>query len=187
MINTFFEERLEQLFDLLDRAKALFDKAGVEYRVIGGLAVYLHVSCIDESAGRLTRDVDVSLKRTDLDRLVPIAREFGFEYRHVAGVDMLVDAVRPSARRAVHLVFAGEKVKAGSIDSAPDFSRNPDVCRGAFVAPIPDLLRMKLTSFRDKDRVHVRDLDEVGLITPDVEATLPEVLRVRLAEIRATE
>jgi hypothetical protein len=46
---------------------------------------------------------------------------------------------------------------------------------------------MKLTSFRDKDRVHVRDLDSVGLITSEIEAGLPELLRERLAQVRATE
>ena len=46
---------------------------------------------------------------------------------------------------------------------------------------------MKLTSFRDKDRVHVRDMDSVGLITPEIEAQLPELLRARRAEVRASE
>ena len=55
------------------------------------------------------------------------------------------------------------------------------------VASVADLVRMKLTSFRDKDRVHIRDLDGVGLITTEIEAALPDVLRERLARIRATE
>ena len=46
---------------------------------------------------------------------------------------------------------------------------------------------MKLTSFRLKDKVHIQDMDGVGLITPEIEASLPEVLRQRLAEVRAQE
>ena len=46
---------------------------------------------------------------------------------------------------------------------------------------------MKLTSFRDKDRVHVRDMDGVGLITAEVEAGLSPALAERLKHIRATE
>ena len=46
---------------------------------------------------------------------------------------------------------------------------------------------MKLTSFRDKDRVHVRDLDEAGLITTEIEAELSPILRKRLAVIRTSE
>ena len=50
-----------------------------------------------------------------------------------------------------------------------------------------DLVRMKLNSYRDKDRVHVRAMDAVGLITPDVERALPEDLHSRLQHIRTTE
>jgi len=40
-VNTFFEKRVEPLFDLAGRVEAAFAAAGIEYRVIGGLAVYL--------------------------------------------------------------------------------------------------------------------------------------------------
>jgi hypothetical protein len=55
------------------------------------------------------------------------------------------------------------------------------------LATVVDLVRMKLTSFRLKDKVHIQDLDGVGLITPEIEASLSEPLRQRLAEVRATE
>ena len=44
---------------------------------------------------------------------------------------------------------------------------------------------MKLISFRAKDEAHIKDLDEQGLITPEIEASLPPVLRERLATARA--
>jgi hypothetical protein len=46
---------------------------------------------------------------------------------------------------------------------------------------------MKLTSFRAKDEAHLKDLDEAGLITPEVETGLPPLLRERLARTRARE
>ena len=46
---------------------------------------------------------------------------------------------------------------------------------------------MKLTSYQLKDRVHIQDLDGVGLITAEIEATLPSELHRRLTEIRAAE
>jgi hypothetical protein len=52
---------------------------------------------------------------------------------------------------------------------------------------VVDLVRMKLTSFRLKDQVHIQDLDSVGLITPAVEASLSEALLERLAQVRASE
>jgi hypothetical protein len=69
----------------------------------------------------------------------------------------------------------------------PDFSEPTRTKEGVLLAPVVDLVRMKLTSFRMKDRVHVQDMDAVGLITPQIEATLSEPLRARLAEVRATE
>jgi hypothetical protein len=55
------------------------------------------------------------------------------------------------------------------------------------VIPVPDLVRMKLSNNRDIDRVHVRDMDSIGLITPEVEKALPTGLLDRLQEIRSSE
>jgi hypothetical protein len=46
---------------------------------------------------------------------------------------------------------------------------------------------MKLTSFRLRDRVHLQDLDSVGLITPAIEAGLPPALRDRLRDLRTEQ
>ena len=46
---------------------------------------------------------------------------------------------------------------------------------------------MKLTSYRLSDAVHLKDLDEAGLITSEIEATLPASLRERLAQVRDRE
>jgi hypothetical protein len=35
--------------------------------------------------------------------------------------------------------------------------------------------------------VHIQDLDKSGLITPAMEASLPQALGARLAEVRASE
>jgi hypothetical protein len=52
------------------------------------------------------------------------------------------------------------------------------------VAPIADLLQMKLNSLRPKDLIHLEILDDVGLITPDLELQLPPALQERLEEAR---
>jgi hypothetical protein len=59
--------------------------------------------------------------------------------------------------------------------------------QGFVVAPVIDLVHMKLTSFRLKDKVHIQDMDSVGLIPPEIEATVSAILAARLAEVRATE
>ena len=80
----------------------------------------------------------------------------------------------------------GEKVRPEYVESIP--SSDPvRASQGFFVASVADLVHMKLTSFRLKDKVHIQDMDSVGLITPEIEATLSPVLAERLAEVRATE
>ncbi len=186
MVNAHYEKQVEQLSELASRFAAALSRAGIEYRIVGGLAVYLHVNAIDPIAARLTRDIDAAVRRTDIEKIAQVVKPFGLEFRHAAGVDMLVDAAQPKARSAVHLIFVNEKVRPEYIEPVPGFSPATDV-DGLLVAPVADLVRMKLTSFRDKDRVHVRDMDGVGLITPDIEAGLPEPLRQRLAKVRASE
>jgi hypothetical protein len=111
----------------------------------------------------------------------------GLAYRHAAGLDMLVAAGEPKARSAVQLVFVREKVRPDYLEPVPGFSPPVRTREGILLAPVADLVRMKLTSYRLKDRVHLQDLDAVGLITPDVEAQLSEALRQRLQEVRASE
>jgi hypothetical protein len=181
-----YDRHVEQLFEVLNRVSTALREAGIEYRVIGGIAVYLHVAERDELAARMTRDIDLAVNRRDLDRIVQAVRPYGFGLRHVASIDMLVDLAKPSARSAVHLVLAGEKVRPTDIAPIPELSTPVETSEGILIVPIVDLLRMKLTSFRLKDKVHIQDLDGVGLITPEVEAALPGELRQRLAEVRET-
>ncbi|MDX1980101.1 MAG: hypothetical protein SFV51_07525, partial [Bryobacteraceae bacterium] len=184
LVNTFFEERLENLFNLAGRVSEAFESAGLDYRVIGGVATYLYVEEAAPDAGRLTRDVDIMVRREDMDRIAEAVKPYGLEYRHVAGVDMLVQSGQPSARRAVHMVFAGEKVRPADSLALPDLGPGRTI-KGLRLVPLADLVRMKLTSFRLKDQTHIKDLEEAGLITPEVEADLPPVLRDRLAQVKA--
>lgn len=181
------DRHVEQLFETVRRVVAALSRAGIAYRVIGGVAVYLHVNERDPLAARMTRDVDMAVDRSELQTIIDAVRPSGFIYRHAAEVDMLVDARDPRARSAVHLVFVREKVRPEYVEAVPDFSTPAVTQEGILLAPVADLVRMKLTSYRLKDRVHVQDLDAVGLITPKVEAQLSEVLRARLREVRASE
>jgi hypothetical protein len=185
-VNTFFEKRVEQLFDLASRVEEAFSSAGLEYRVVGGLATYLYVEELEPDAGRLTKDIDIAVRREDLDKIIKAVAPFGLKYRHVAGGDMLVQATEPSARRAVHLVFTGEKVRRDYAEPTPEMGACRRI-RGIRLVPLADLIRMKLTSFRAKDEAHLKDLEEAGLITPEMEAGLSNVLRERLAQVRARE
>ena len=186
LTNTFFETKVDQILDIAKRFGTALEKAELEYRLVGGLAIFIYVDQIDPLASRLTRDVDVAIRRSDLAKIREALAPFGFRYRHVAGIDMFIHGATPKARSAVHLLFVGERVRASDLLPVPGSApvRSPE---GILLAPVADLVRMKLTSFRLKDKVHIQDMDSVGLITPEIEQSLPEALRERLREVRATE
>ena len=175
---------MDQIVDVAARFTELLEKAGIPVRVVGGLATYLHVDQVDPASARLTRDVDVAIDRDRLQAIRAVVQSNGFVYRHAAGVFLL--AQNPNARSGVHVVFVGEKVRPEYLEPVPG---SPPVRskKGILIASVADLVRMKLTSFRLKDKVHIQDLDGVGLITPEIEESLSEPLRQRLAEVRATE
>jgi hypothetical protein len=180
-----YDAHIEQLVDVAERLKAAFDEAGVDYRIVGGLAVFLHVRDRDPLAARTTRDVDVAVRRNDLEQIRAAAAGSGFEFRHAAGVDMLVDRESPSVRSAVHFVFLNEKVQPDYLEPVPAM---PDAVRstdGLLLGSVADLVTMKLTSFRLKDQVHIQDIDGVGLITDEMEQGLSSELRKRLEQVRA--
>lgn len=184
---TAYDEHVEQLFGVLARVTGALSEAGIEYRLVGGLAIFLHVSERDPMAARLTRDIDMAVDRSDLFRIAEAVEPYGFKYRHTAGLDMLVDAQSPKARSAVHLLFVREKVRSQDPAEIPDFSPPVTARAGTLLASVADLVRMKLTSFRFKDKAHIKDLQGVGLITPEIEASLPDELRIRLTEVLAGE
>jgi hypothetical protein len=85
LINAFFEERLEQLFELAELVERIFSSAVLEYRVVGGLAVYLYVEEAEPDAARLTKDIDIVVRRADLDRIAEAAASFGLKHRQNIG------------------------------------------------------------------------------------------------------
>jgi hypothetical protein len=184
---TAYDKHVEQLFEVMKRVHNALTNAGIDYRIVGGMGVFFQVSERDPIAGRLTKDVDIAIRREDLERIASAVQEFGFKYRHAAGVDMLVDATQPKVRSAVHFVFTREKVRPEYLEPVPDFSRPTVTQEGLLLASVADLLKMKLTSLRLKDKVHIIDMDGVGLITPEIENALPETLRLRLQQVRAEE
>lgn len=169
---------MDQLFISMRRLHEALDQAGIPYEIIGGLAVFVHVERVDPSLSRLTRDIDAMIRRVDLPRVAEAVRAHGLVYRHVAGLDMLVDAQNPKAKTAIHLIMA--------VEPAPGLGTG-EMILGARIASIDHLLTMKLTSFRLKDQVHVQDLDGAGLITKSMEDALSPLLQERLAQVRASE
>ena len=98
---------------------------------------------------------------------------------------MFLDGPRAKVCDAVHIVMAGEKVRDSYVLPAPSVTESERA--GAFrVLKLEALVRMKLTSFRDKDRTHLRDLIEVGLVDSSWPERLPNVLGARLQQLLDT-
>jgi hypothetical protein len=92
---------------------------------------------------------------------------------------MFLEGPEASARDAIHIIFANEKVDPDYTLAAPDVTES-ESSGDMQVISLPVLVRMKLTSFRDKDRLHLRDLLEVGLVNPTWCEQLPPDLGARL-------
>ena len=173
---------VEKVRQRLLRAARALEEARVPYAVAGGNAVAAWVSRVDEAAVRNTQDVDIVLRRANLGAARQALEQAGFVYRHVANVDMFLDGPDAKARDAVHIVFAAEKVRPDYVAPAPDVSESEETETFRLLS-LDALVRMKLTSFRDKDRVHLRDLMEVGLVDESWLERVPAALRPRLQEL----
>jgi len=153
----------------LDRAAAALNQAGIAYAVVGGNAVAAWVSRVDDSAVRNTRDVDILLRPEDRTRAYEALQTAGFVHRRVASLgkaaamDVFLDGPNAKIRDAVHILWAGEKPVPDAIEPTPNL-RSTERGDGFELIPLEDLVRMKLISFRDKDRMHLRDLIDVGLV-----------------------
>jgi hypothetical protein len=189
VVNIFFEKRLFNLLTLLHRITRILDEHHIPHELICGLAVTVYVEEASPEHTPLTRDVDLMIHRSDLERTKAAASGQGFRFRHTAGVDMLIHGPAESARNAVHLVFSGEKVTSNQAVPNPPIRPMLKQVEGqqVMVIPVGDLIQMKLSAYRLNDQVHIQAMDAAGLITPEVEKLLtPEVL-ARLNRIRMSE
>ena len=170
---------VEKVRQRLLKTAAALKAAGVPYAVVGESAVALWVSRVDESAVRNTRNMDILIRRADLEAARAALESAGFVHRHVAGMDVFLDSPDAKPRDAVHIVFANEKVRPAEPLANPDVTESEQTDQFC-VLSLEALVRIKLTAFRDKDRTHLRDLIEIGLVDADWLTRLPAVLADRL-------
>ncbi len=178
------ERAVEIVKERLRRVSQALNSADIPYAVIGGNAVQHWVAQVDESVVRNTRDVDIILNQHDLDRAILALEEVGFIYRRAAGVTMFLDGPDAKARDAVHVLFAGQKVRDDYPESVPMIDEY-ELMDQSKTLPLLALVKMKLTSFRRKDQVHILDMISIGLIDDSWLEQLSPVLRSRLEELLA--
>ncbi len=175
-------EAFQKVQDRMRRATAVLEKSGVSYALIGGNAVIHWINQADPAAYRFTQDVDVLIRREDLSEVKQVMAAGGFRYRHVRGIDMFLDGPESKVRDAVHLLFAGEKVRPTDLVATPSINESIPG-DGYQVLSLEALVRMKLTSFRLKDQTHLDDMLRVGLIDATFKDRLPPALAERFQMI----
>lgn len=162
------------------RAAAALQRAGIPYAVAGGNAVAAWVARVDRAAVRNTQDVDILVRRCDFDAVKVALEAVGFEHHNIMDVDCFIDGPEGSPRDAVHLLFAGERIRSTYPTPSADVSEAVSA-EDYVVLSLEALVRMKLNSFRRKDQVHLLDLLEVGLIDS---SWLPRLLPEHAARLQ---
>ena len=183
---TRMSEGIEKVKARLRRATGLLEAAGLPYAVIGGNAVAAWFSRVDDSVVRNTRDVDLLVRRSDMDAIIAAMAGGGFIHRSASilggkgRIEMFLDGPGAKARDGVHLIFSGEKVNPESLEPSPDVS-DIDATHGDFhLIDLDALITMKLTSYRRKDQVHLLDMVEIGMLDESWLSRVPISLRDRL-------
>jgi hypothetical protein len=139
---------VEKVRDRLTRAASALERANIPYAIVGENAVAAWVSRVDEAAVRNTRDVDVLIRRSNLDAVKSALADSGFVYRHTREINMFLDGADAKARDAIRVVFAGEKIHPSDPVAAPDVHEVERVSGFRLIA-LDALVAMKLTSYRD--------------------------------------
>jgi hypothetical protein len=171
---------LDDVTDRLHRIVGALEREGVAYELVGGQAVALWVATKDPAAVRTTKNVDILLRREDLPRARAAAATVDLDYFEVLGVGMLLERSDPNPRKGVHLLWAGQKVQPDSALPSPGIDERELLEGNTHVVSLAGLVRMKLVANRDQDRVHLRDLIDVGLATREMVHALPAELASRL-------
>lgn len=160
------------------RATLALERAQISYAVIGGNAVYAWVEQHGEGGERNTPNVDLLVNRVDIVRVTAILESVGF-IPDPSRPDMFLDGPNGSPRTRLRLLFAGEKVREAELLANPDVACSEQVC-GLRVLVLPALVQVKLTAFRTIDKVHLRDMLDVGLLDEAWKARYPPELAERL-------
>jgi len=156
-------EAVEAVRERALRATAALRDANIPYAIAGGNAVAAWVARVDRAAVRNTQDVDILVRRADFQAVKIALEAVGFKHYELMGVDYFIDGPNGSPRDAVHLVYAGEKVRpqyatpsaeVTEVEHAGDYD----------VLTLEALVRMKLNSFRRKDQMHLLDFISIGLV-----------------------
>ena len=149
----------------------------------GGRAVAVWVESAGLGGVRNTPNVDVLVCRADFPAARMALEAAGFRHRSDGLLVTFTDQPPASPRGVVHLLAAGERVRPTDVVPTPEVTTAARAPDGWRVVTLPALVGMKLTAYRTIDRVHLRDMMDVGLIDGIWPARLPPPLGDRLQAV----
>ena len=182
-----FVMAMERVERRMREVSSALEAAGIPYAVCGGNAVAAWVSRVDPAATRATKDVDLLVNKADEPRIAEVMKSLGFERRDLRRLVLYMDPEEPSTKSGVHLVWAETLIRPSYSTPSPSVNESVRDLEGFRVLDLAALVRMKLTSFRDIDRVHLADLRDVGLINQSLRNGLPVDLEARLDQLEETD
>ncbi len=156
-------EAVEAVRERALRATAALRAANIPYAVAGGNAVAAWVARVDRAAVRNTQDVDILVRRSDFAAVKTALEAVGFTHHELMGVDCFIDGPDESPRNAVHLLYAGEKVRPQYATPSAEVTEI-EHAEEYDVLTLEALVRMKLNSFCRKDQLHLLDFISIGLV-----------------------
>ena len=131
--------------------------------------------------------MNLLIHREDFDKVITVLVEARFTYEAINGRHVFLDRPDSKPRDAVFVFFANEKVREEDFEPTADVSESVIGEDAKYrCLSLDALVRMKLTSFRNKDAMHLRDLADVGLIDETWPARYPAVLADRLQHVLDT-
>jgi hypothetical protein len=170
---------VELVQERLNRACKALCEAQIPYAVVGGNAVAAWVATIDDGAVRNTRDVDLLLAEEDLPRATDALQTAGFIRDEVMGTVVFLDGPDGKPSQGLHILLAGRKVRPEYVSPTPNIDQAIEINQKRIVE-LQALVEMKLNSYRDKDRTHLRDMIQIGLIDTSWPSRFPTQLGERL-------
>ena len=173
---------VEKVRERLDRACKALEDGQVPYAIIGGNAVAVWVATVDDGAVRNTRNVDILLRDEDLDRATMALAKVGFVRDSVMNVTVFLDGPEGKPSQGLHILLAGAKVRPEYVTAAPQVEQSVAI-EGKRIVELEALVAMKLNSFRDKDKTHLRDMIQIEMIDAGWPSRFPPVLGARLQSL----
>jgi hypothetical protein len=154
---------LEKVRERLERSCDALEAAFIPHAMIGGNGLATWVATIDDGAVRNACDVDLFLDLKDLVRATEALLAVAFRRDQVMDMTEFLDGPDGKPLQGIHILPVGRKVKENDVLVTPAVGQTP-VIEGVWIVELVELVRMKLNSYQDKSRSHLRDMIQVGLI-----------------------